>query len=66
MTYLMNWGDQFVSHQYVSVYWCQLANVLKQVFPHLRVGERQVFDDGNEDNTICDLEKEVCKFFKLY
>ena len=62
----MNWGDQFVSHQYVSVYWCQLANVLKQVFPHLQVGERQVFDDGNEDNTICDLEKEVCKFFKLY
>ena len=65
MTYLMNWGDRFVSHQYVSVYWCQLANALKQVYPHLRVGGREVIEDDNEDDSICDLEKQVRKFLKL-
>ena len=35
MLYLMNWGDKLTSHQYVSVYWFQLENALKEVYPHL-------------------------------
>ena len=32
MSYLMNWGDTFTSHQYVSVYWSQLSHTLKETF----------------------------------
>jgi len=32
MSYLMNWSDRFTSHQYISVYWSQLANSLKQYY----------------------------------
>ena len=32
MLYLMNWNDHFTSHQYVSVYWVQLVNVLKESY----------------------------------
>ena len=32
MLYLMNWNDHFTSHQYVSVYWGQLANMLKKTY----------------------------------
>lgn len=35
MSYLMNWGDNFASHQYVSVYWGQLANALRRMYPLL-------------------------------
>jgi Helitron helicase-like domain at N-terminus len=43
MSYLMNWGDRFVSHQYVPVYWGQLAGVLKRVYPLLGgAGESKV------------------------
>ena len=35
MSYLMDWGDRFTSHQYVSVYWNQLASAIKQVYPNL-------------------------------
>ena len=40
MSYLMGWGDRFTSHQYVSVYWCQLANSLKKAYPSLIVGQQ--------------------------
>ena len=36
ISYLMNWGDHFTSHQYVPVYWNQVANVLGKVYPSLR------------------------------
>ena len=32
MSYLMNWNNCFTSHQYVSVHWGQLANVLKETY----------------------------------
>jgi hypothetical protein len=36
MCYLMNWGDCFISHHYIPVYWAQLGNTLKTIFPSLR------------------------------
>jgi hypothetical protein len=36
ISYLMNWGDHITSHQFVSVYWGQLANALTLVYPSLR------------------------------
>lgn len=48
MSYLMNWKDRFTSHQYVSVYWCQVANALKRVFPSL--GERRFRTDEEAEN----------------
>lgn len=35
MSYLMNWGDSFTSHQYVPVYWGQLASALKRAYPSM-------------------------------
>ena len=65
MTYLMNWGDRFVSHQYVSVYWCQLANALEQVYPHLRVNGREEMDDEIDEDNFNHSEVEV-NFFYLF
>lgn len=62
MTYLMNWGDCFLSHQYISVYWCQLANALKQVYPHLQETGRGTMDDLIDDDIVCDSEMEVNYF----
>ena len=42
MSYLMNWGDNFTSHQYVPVYWGQLANALRQAYPLMN--ERELDD----------------------
>ena len=52
ISYLMNWGDSFASHQFVSVYWSQVANVLKEVYPSLVVERRldAVTDDNSESN----------------
>ena len=44
ISYLMDWGDRFTSHQYVSVYWDQVASILKQVFPSLLAGEDSTVD----------------------
>jgi hypothetical protein len=40
MCYLMNWGDRFTSHQYVSVYWAQLGCALRQVYPSLELTKK--------------------------
>jgi hypothetical protein len=50
MSYLMNWGDRFVSHQYVSVYWCQLANALRNVYPTLEHGNNSGIDGASSLN----------------
>ena len=44
ISYLMDWGDHFTSHQYVSVYWDQVLSILKQVFPSLLAGEDSTVD----------------------
>jgi hypothetical protein len=49
MSYLMNWGDKFTSHQYVSVYWGQLSNALKKVFPFLEHEEHSSLEEENEN-----------------
>ena len=41
MSYLMKWGDTFTSHQYVAVYWIQLANALKWAYPSLNDIEKE-------------------------
>ena len=53
MSYLMNWGDCFASHQFVPVYWSQLANALKRVYPSLDVGRRMnaVTDEYNNQES---------------
>ena len=52
MSYLMSWGDCFSSHQYVSVYWGQVANALKRVYPSLDVERRleAIRDDNTDSN----------------
>ena len=52
MLYLTSWGDCFSSHQYVSVYWGQVANALKRVYPSLDVERRleAMRDDNIESN----------------
>lgn len=47
-SYLMNWGDRFISHQYVCVYWTQLANILKKVHPSLEIGHSLSSDETGD------------------
>ena len=47
ISYLMNWNDRFSSHQYVSVYWGQVANALKNAYPSFTVG-RDPLERTNE------------------
>lgn len=49
MSYLMNWNDRFNSHQYVSVYWGQLASALKRVYPSF-VDTRSCLVESAEGN----------------
>ena len=55
ISYLMNWGDRFISHQYVSIFWTQLASALNQVHPSLRNVRGTEIDDLESSNTLlCD------------
>ncbi|KAF8058223.1 hypothetical protein FPV67DRAFT_1785896, partial [Lyophyllum atratum] len=36
MSYLMGWGDRFLSHLYVSIFWDTAVGGLKMAFPQLR------------------------------
>ena len=68
MSYLMNWGDKFTSHQYISVYWFQLANALKEVYPDLDCehGLDHASDRFDGDDTCSKAEKgEVSLIFTL-
>ena len=58
MSYLMNWGDRFTSHQYVSVYWGQLASALKRVFPFLEVGHCLSLEEGDDSDNHCGLNND--------
>jgi hypothetical protein len=33
--YLMGWGDRFISHFFVSIYWSGVVAMIKQKFPEL-------------------------------
>lgn len=36
VNYLMGWGDRFISHRYVPIYWDSAVYQLKHAFPELR------------------------------
>lgn len=36
ISYLMGWGDQFMSHHFVPIYWNGVLYALKKTFPSLR------------------------------
>ena len=44
MSYLMNWGDTFTSHQYVSIFWSQLSHALKETYSFI--------ENGNNDGEV--------------
>ncbi|KAF7305863.1 ATP-dependent DNA helicase [Mycena chlorophos] len=35
ISYLMGWGDRFISHTYVRIYWDRITLVLRTIFPEL-------------------------------
>ncbi|KAJ7103451.1 hypothetical protein B0H15DRAFT_919234 [Mycena belliarum] len=35
VSYLMGWGDRFISHNFVSIYWDQVTSALRKTFPTL-------------------------------
>ena len=65
ISYLMNWGNRFTSHRYVSVFWNQLANTLNAAYPNLqnfsdsRSGERSI--EGMDSNEVSSLQKVIGK-----
>lgn len=36
INYLMGWGDRFISHRYVAIYWDSAIYALKRAFPFLK------------------------------
>nr|GAT44292.1 predicted protein [Mycena chlorophos] len=35
VSYLMNWGDRFISHTFVRIYWDQITSQIRRAFPHV-------------------------------
>ena len=35
VSYLMGWGDRYISHTYVKIYWDQITAQLRKTFPNL-------------------------------
>ncbi|KAJ7431847.1 hypothetical protein B0H11DRAFT_1941243 [Mycena galericulata] len=35
VSYLMGWGDRFISHNFVPIYWDEVAGALRKMFPGL-------------------------------
>ncbi|KAH9033533.1 hypothetical protein EDB85DRAFT_2073773 [Lactarius pseudohatsudake] len=35
ISYLMGWGDRFISHHFKTIHWSSLLRLLKKVFPEL-------------------------------
>ena len=52
ISYLMNWGDHFTSHQYVSVFWSQMANALKKAFPSMDTKSSSSLDGTVENQSL--------------
>ncbi|KAF7318063.1 ATP-dependent DNA helicase [Mycena chlorophos] len=38
VSYLMGWGDRFISHSFVKIYWDSITAHLRRTFPNLVVG----------------------------
>ena len=36
ISYLMGWGDRFISHHFVTIYWLAILLLLKNKYPELR------------------------------
>jgi len=36
ISYLMGWGDRFISHHFVTIYWSTILSLLKNKYPELR------------------------------
>lgn len=36
VSYLMGWGDRYISHHYETIYWDSLVYALKRRYPGLR------------------------------
>lgn len=52
ISYLMGWGDRFTSHQFIPVFWSQLANALRQVFTFPSSTQNSDMNDGTEEGTL--------------
>ena len=74
ISYLMNWGDRFTSHQYVSIFWSQLSNALKEVFPFLLTNQNISMEEedslrhmtDNESVSFCSLTNKFCMMNLFY
>ena len=60
ISYLMNWGDHFTSHQYVVVYWNQVANALEKVYPSLRNSNDRNGDERMDNDSPVLNDVQVC------
>jgi hypothetical protein len=36
ISYLMGWGDRYISHHFTTIYWTAVSTALKRTFPELR------------------------------
>jgi hypothetical protein len=56
VSYLMNWNDHFSSHQYVSVYWGQVANALKTIYSFFDGGHTMSVEDTSDSERLNEIE----------
>ncbi|KAJ7266935.1 hypothetical protein B0H12DRAFT_1200858 [Mycena haematopus] len=43
VSYLMGWGDRFISHNFVPIYWDEVTSALRRQFPALEKNNEQAF-----------------------
>jgi hypothetical protein len=36
MSYIMGWGDRYISHHFETIHWSSVVSLLKKTFPQLR------------------------------
>jgi hypothetical protein len=37
ISYLMGWGDRFISHFFVTIYWASVCRLIKKTYPAMRL-----------------------------
>jgi hypothetical protein len=58
ISYLMGWGDRFISHFFVTIYWNSVIAIIKMKYPQMQVKRcvfyiyvRQLFDRSSDTHT---------------
>ncbi|KAF7310022.1 ATP-dependent DNA helicase [Mycena indigotica] len=58
VSYLMGWGDRYISHTFVKIYWDRVVSTLRAAFPHITQNAATI-DADNEDRVPADTATQI-------